>query len=244
MPTAIRILFIIQIALIAAVLCSLAAVIVFYIVALALGSSDMNGGLAIGSFMTVGPISAIVGFGLGGYGALRISRNIPTRSLTGVVLSLLALAIVVPAGSYLAEELTDGDEYDLDQIRPIVHMEIRLPEMIPDGSADRLFRKSLRSYSSNWVHWENPRQRNEDGRTILLAKSYLVWRVPDRKLELWRADEKIRMVFDLKLPRDPVANDEFSPWQPVEALWNPDTGQSEPALPDPGLHVRWRISME
>lgn len=245
MIAAVRILFTIQIALILAAIIGAIAPFIAYFVATAMGAEDINGGLAMGVFTTVAPIGAIVGLVLGVIAAMWIVRRASDRAIATVATILLVMSVAIPSTYFLIEELNDGDPYDLEKPRPVVHLEIRLPQKIPDGTADRLFRKSLISYgSSTWVTWEDPRQRDEAGTTILRARVKLYYRVANRKLQFWRAGEKTRMVFDLKLPREPQPSDVFGAWLPVDTMIDPDSGQQQPAEPDPGFHVRWRVSME
>ena len=109
--------------------------------------------------------------------------------------------------------------------------------------ADRFFRKSFESYSSSAAQWDEPRQRDEAGRTILRFKVKLYWRVSDRRMVLWRADGGPKMVFVLHIPEEPFPTDAYGPWQRVDYLLEGD-GNKVPPPAAYDYQIRTWIVME
>ena len=64
--------------------------------------------------------------------------------------------------------------------------------------------------------------------TILRAKVGLFWRVRLRKVELWHASGGTRMLFDLRLPRDPATTEAYGARRRRDWLFDPGTAQPRP----------------
>ncbi len=193
-----------------------------------LGVRDMNGGLAMGVATTILPLASVIGAGIGiwlGILAVRAASP-PTIWITSA--GLLAVAGAAAVYYLVLPNLNDGNPYDLEGPRPVVHMEIQLPWQIQAGMADRFFRKSFESYSSSHAEWDEPRQRDEASRTILRFKVKLYWRVSDRRMVLWRADGGPKMVFVLHIPEEPFPTEAYGPWQRVDYLLEGDGNKATP----------------
>lgn len=239
-------LLVIEVAAITSAICAVVAAIGFYFIARLFGVHDMNGGLAMGAVWQIGPIGAVIGAGVGiwlGILAVRAASDLTT------VIASLGIAIIagaITALVYWQPFKNDGNPYDLNAPRPVAYLEVKLPWPIQAGMADRFFRKYMETYTTtSHVQWDGGRQRDEDGKTILQMKVNLFWRVDNRKLILWRADGGPRLVFDLRLPKDPPASAGFGPWQLVDALRDGDDKASDkPPTPDYPYYVRSRIAIE
>ena len=243
MLVAAKILLAVEIALIVGAIAAVVGSFGFYAIAQMMGVRDMNGGLAMGVATTVLPIAGVIGTGLGLWLGIVVVRAAGAPTIWIGSLGILAIAGAVAAAYFVVPKLNDGNPYDLEGPRPVVYMEVRLPWPIQAGMADRFFRKSFESYASSHAQWDEPRQRDEDGLTILRFKVKLYWRVKDRQMVLWRADGGPKMVFDLPLPKEPESTEAYGPWKRVDYLLEGE-GQRVPASKVYDYHIRTKIVME
>ncbi|PHP65385.1 hypothetical protein CSC94_19895 [Zhengella mangrovi] len=193
------------------------------------GSSNMNGGLAMGA-AGIAPLGAVAGALGGVWLAWKIIRESGKRIVLGLGYGLAAVCLVAVGGWFLVQEMTDGDPYEPGK-EPLVHLEWRLPDKVRHDQVDRVFRQMMRSSHMNWIlsdWWDEPRARDEGDRTVLRMVVQIRWRVTGRTFQLWRApDHDNRITVDLGLPRDPKASADYGPWREVEGY--------------PGNEFRWRI---
>ena len=224
-----RILTFIQFALLGALIGAVLAFVFIMLVGTATGASNINGGLAMGAAgMT--PIGGIIGGVIGAVVAWRLIAKASNSVIYGFGYGLAGFCLMLAAGWFVLEELTDGNPYEQGK-EPIVHIEWRLPEKFPHHMVDRTFRQMMRSSYMDWPlsdWWDNPRARDEDGKTILRMKVQIRWRVTGRKFQLWRwPNHDDRITVDMGIPKDPLASAEYSSWVEVEDA--------------PGNAYRWRV---
>lgn len=237
-----RLLFVLEISVLLAVLGAALAFFVFIFVMEAAGVSNINGGLAMGAANTIAPAGGLIAGLLGLYFGYRLAVKIGDRAATATAFSVLGFIGAVVGAIYLHDELTDGDPYDLDGPRPYVLFEIRVPEVVPPGMADRLFRKSMRTYTTTaTVLWRKPRQRPDGESTILNAEAVLYWRVSNRAFVFWRARNGPRHVFDLGLPPEPDATPAFGPWRRADWVEDAESGEKRDPPEGPGIELRYRV---
>ncbi len=133
---------------------------------------------------------------------------------------LVGLSAPSVAVWFLVQDLTDGNPYPPDA-EPTVLIEWRLPEAVRHDWVDGIFRFTMRSSYMDWTltsHWQEPRARDEDGRTILRMRAIIRWRVNDRIFQLWRApNHGDRITADLGSPRDPKPTAEYGPGHEVDS---------------------------
>lgn len=208
------------------------AVVAFFgifIIATAMGDSNMNGGLAMGA-AGLAPIGAIIGAGVGIWLSWLICKNPNPKLAMGLGYGLLGIVALCVGGWFLVEELTDGNPYEPGK-EPVAHIEWKVPDQVPITHVDSIFRQMMRSSHMDWIlsdRWDEPRSRDEDGRTIIRMTVELRWRVRERPFQLWRApNHDDRITVDLGIPADPEHSDEYGPWTKVEG--------------HPGNEFRWRI---
>lgn len=212
-----RILLFIIIVALAAAAGTAAAFFGSFLLATLLGANNMNGGLAMGAAGLApwgGAIAAVLG-GWYGWGLVRrIGKSAAMAGGYGVTL----FAALCVGGWFLAEDLTDGDPYEMGEA-PTILVEWRLPEQVCYECVDRIFRFTMRSTYKDWTlsnHWDEPRARDEDGHTILRFKGYPQWRQPGRIFQLWRApNHDDRITVELELGYDPQPSNDYGPWREV-----------------------------
>lgn len=213
-----RALTLIYLALIGAALGAAAIFLGVILIGTLSGTSNDSGGLAMGA-AGLTPYGGLAGAALG----LWLGWKVITRAGRGLVLftgyGLTLFAAVSVGAWFVHQELTDGDPYEMGK-EPMVHIEWRLPEKVPQHLVDRYYRQMMRSSYQNWIlsdWWDEPRSRDEGDITILRMKVQIRWRVEKRTFQLWKAPaHETRMTVDLGLPRDPKATEDYGPWTEVE----------------------------
>ncbi|MEM7300339.1 MAG: hypothetical protein AAF468_04580 [Pseudomonadota bacterium] len=213
-----RILLFIQIVALFAV----AATVLTFLVAIFFGTlsgvSSREGALAMGA-AGVAPLGGIVGAALGAWVGWKITSRIGRAAALSGGYGLMGFALLGVIGWFILQDLTDGDPYHHTE-EPVMHLEWRLNETVPHAQVDRIFRFMMRSSYENWIlsdNWDEPRARDEDGRTILRRKFSIRWRVNGRTLQVWRAPgHGDRITIEPKLPRDPKPTADYGPWHEVE----------------------------
>jgi len=217
MLTLARILLFVQCVLIAAALGAVAVFILVMALGALTGSSNINGGLAMGAAGMM-PIGGVIGAALGAWLGWRAVTRWSRRMVLGAGFGLLALATVIAGGWWLTQELTDGNPYAAGK-EPTVLIEWRLPGLVPHNKVQPVYRYTMRSTYMDWTltsHWDDPFARDEDGRTILRFRGIPRWRVDGRIFQLWQfPDHDNRITVDLGLPRDPKPQPDYGPWQTV-----------------------------
>jgi len=136
-------------------------------ISLLLGASNMEGGLAMGA-ASLAPVGAVLGGLGGGWLAWRLNRHLSRAAIMGIGYGLSVLAMVAGVGWIIFEELNDGDPYETG-MEPVLLIEWRLPETVRHDRIGGIFRHSMRSSYMDWpltTHWDKPRARDEDGKTI------------------------------------------------------------------------------
>lgn len=213
-----RILILLEFLLLGALLGAAIAFFGLIVLSTVSGADNMNGGLAMGA-ASFAPAGAVLGGMAGLFTGWRFGRKASSNTVMISGFGLLALTAIMAGGYFAYEELTDGNPYKPGEER-IVAIEWRLPEAVHHDWVDGIFRYTMRSSYMNWTlstWWDEPRARDEDGKTILRMKAEIRWRVKNRIFQLWRApDHDNRITVDLGLPKDPDFTMEYGPWQAVD----------------------------
>lgn len=227
-----KVLLFLQIVVIATAVGAAAAFFGLVLIGTVLGASTMEGGLAMGA-AGLAPVGAVIGAALAAWFSWRTIGRMSRPAVLAGGYGLAVVAALAVGGWFLVEDLTDGDPYPPDA-EPTVLIEWRLPETVRHDWVDRIFRFTMRSSYMDWTlttHWQVPRARDEDGRTILRFRGKIRWRVTGRIFQLWRApNHDDRITVDLGLPRDPKPSSEYGPWREVGGA--------------PGNAFRTRVVME
>ncbi|MCB1478932.1 MAG: hypothetical protein KDJ62_08665 [Rhodobiaceae bacterium] len=217
MTLAARILLFVIIVVVAAAAGTVGIFFGSYYFGILLGASTMEGGLAMGA-AGLAPWGGAIGGALGAWYAWRLVRRIGKRAAMAGGYGITLFAALCVGGWFLAEDLTDGDPYEIGEA-PTVLVEWRLPETVCHECVDRIFRFTARSTYKDWTlsdNWDAPRARDEDGHTILRFRVYPQWRQPGRIFQLWRApNHDDRITVDLDLGYDPQPSDGYGSWRDV-----------------------------
>ena len=182
------------------------------------GSSNINGGLAMGAAGAM-PIGGVIGAAIGLWLGWRAATRWKIGTIRFAAYGFWAVVALGVGGFFVQRELTDGNPYPSDA-EPVVLIEWRLPELVPHDQVDRRFRQMARSSYMDWIlsdGWAEPRARDEDGVTILRMWIKIRWRVTGRSFQLWQwPNHDDRITVDLRLPKDPAFGGPFSEWYDVE----------------------------
>ncbi|MEM7430021.1 MAG: hypothetical protein AAF441_28470 [Pseudomonadota bacterium] len=226
----VRFLLALEAALLGAALGAFALFFGTILIGLLAGAETREGGLAMGA-AGLTPVGGLLGACVGMWLGWRLASKLTSAVAAGISLGVIALCLLPAAGWYLHQELTDGDPYPLDQPRPLIQMEIRLPYKVGHHLVDPFYRKSWISHDGRHGHvrWDEPRARDEGNVTVLRLQKKLYYRVPGRKLRFWRKDAGGKTVFDLKIPPEPVPTEDYGPWMET---------------PDGVLAIRIKITMQ
>lgn len=232
-------------ALVGMVVGGLAGALIYLLIGELLGASDFEGALAMGSVYGGAPIGAVLGGLAGIVLAVRMGRRAHPKTLRrtagGIVLSIAALVVAI--GVSLWED--DGNPYDLDKPRPVIHFEIRLPAGGRAPVSNRVLRGTLNSYITFTIlHWTKPLAVRLEGEHAIISGTALVfYRVDNREIEFWFHGDEEHRIFDLRLPDDLTATDSFTEWRRVDQLADAEGESRKPAPETEDYFIRTRIEI-
>ena len=215
----------------------------YLVIAPLFGATDFEGALSVGAVFAVGPVGAVVGAGLGCWAGFKLYKSIDYGLLRKWSISFVVVCVFLAVGTYLFQQLTDGDPYDLSKPRPRILFEIRYPFNGAAPSADQLKAKMITHKTFTWGHWIKANFRSEKNQTIVTGEALVFWRVKNRRIEFWHVSDSFHHQFDLMLESDLKPTNEFGPWIPASYLIDP-TSRSPNSVPENDQYfIRTKIEM-
>ena len=216
----------------------------YYALALALGSSDMEGGLAMGAVFGVGPLGAIAGSVAGAATVIYLRRG--SDSNIGRT-SIIAVAIIAAAlfGGY--SWLNSGmhkPQFPQRGPKPILNYEIEVTDAGWPQPADYDGKIELHTFDRH-IYPDKIGQRHdsEAGLHRVTGRIPLLHRYDRRQFAFWISNTQV-YYFELTLPEVPEAEDGFGDWFVADHVGSRVTGTSKKPGPDSPVRMRTKITWE
>ncbi len=247
----------------------LAAFLLGYPLLVALEGRDMNGGIAMGVAVGLGPLCAVIG----AIGALLLTLRIlkpkakpalpvpddPIEAVDQVLLTgdpskkqsmfdtqaLVAVGLVVVLIATVWIWLFDDGappHFPVNGPRPVMQFELRVPAsaIIEDD------RFRIRAELRSWEHSISARRdlqrtNGANGETVLGGSVELHDKVAARSLQVWLSPLAM-LEFNLNYAEVPDAEDAFGEWRPVDRIHSSRDGTTDEHPADAGYYIRTRMT--
>lgn len=212
-----------------------------YPILVAVEGRDMEGGLAMGAALVIGPIGAITGAVLGVWLVLRARRDRPGESLgkQGLVAFGVMVALFAGLYGYLFHEPA-APSFGAHEPKPILAFELRVPAgaVLDDGTFVPW--AQVATYNT-FIRTSGRMTMRRDGDTAYFtAKVPLYFKIDTRRLEVWLGRHTL-YGFDLPIAKVPAAEARFGDWRRVNRIEYRREGRTVTDPPDAAFFIRTRV---
>ncbi|MCB1490649.1 MAG: hypothetical protein KDJ77_02405 [Rhodobiaceae bacterium] len=217
----------------------------FIFIATALGVSDMNGGLSMGAFTTIGPLGGIVCAALCGWLVIRARRGRKPgnrkRELTVAVAILAVLAVLGGGAYYQYVYLPTGPIFGHRAPKPLVRFEVEAPASAIRAYGQASPRMDVRTWNDYYVRTDADFEREDTGDMALLrTRTSLLFKVKDRVAVVW-LEPNLGYEFDLPIAKVPDATDDYSGWIAAARIRDREENTVTAAPADLGIRLRYKV---
>lgn len=206
-----------------------------------LGASMREGAVAMGAFMTVGPVGGLIIAGLSAWGVvkLRKGKDGPNSTRNGF-LALIAVTVAAAGGYLYLFYDPQPDTFDYYKGKPILHYEVKVPKSAIREDDSFKVRVEVETFRTFLVPLGRLAIRAEGGDAIISGRTSLIYKVDNRVLNVW-VSPGFRHLFDLHLGKMPEGRTEFGDWRPVDRINDRRKAKTTPGSAADGFFMRTKL---
>lgn len=220
-----------------------AASLLSYAVALGLGASDMEGGLAMGAVFAIGPLGAVLG-AVAGAGIVIYSRR-GKDGANSPIAAIVTMAIISAAAYGGYTWMNSGmyqPQFPERGPRPVLNFEIDVADTGWPAPEDYDGKVELHTFD-RFIYPDQVEQNHAGGMHRISGRIPLLHKYDRRQFAYWISKSEVHY-FELSLGQVPEAEASFGDWIVADRIGSRLTGTSKKADASSPLRMRTQITWE
>ncbi|MEX0344519.1 MAG: hypothetical protein AB3N20_06320 [Rhizobiaceae bacterium] len=220
-----------------------ASSLLYYAIALGLGASDMEGGLAMGAVFAIGPLGAVLG-AVAGAGFVIYSRRGKdgANSLKAAIVTLAVISAAAYGGFSWMNSGTYQPQFPERGPKPVLNFEIDVADAGWPAPADYDGKIELHTFD-RFIYPDRIEQNHDDGMHRISGHITLLHKYDRRQFAYWISKSEVHY-FELKLGEVPEAQASFGDWFVADRIGSRLTGTSKKADASSPVRMRTKITWE
>lgn len=204
--------------------------------------SSREGGSGLFVAFVTGPIGALIGLVVAVVLVFKFRGSLGAAAIGGrSLLVVFGILVSVPLMVWLYTVVFPSEYLQANGPAPLLEMEVRLPAGAFVPADPNLIRLQLSEKNTRDADFDSQAwRREEEGRVILAASTLMFFRSSSRLAVLQMPLQPDR-IWRLPLRTDPRGATEWSPWRPVDEVFDAGATTARTAKPEEAAEIRVRV---
>ncbi len=217
--------------------------LLYYAIALGLGASDMEGGLAMGAVFAIGPLGAILG-AVAGAGIVIYSRRGKDGAISPMpaIVTLAVISVAAYGGHTWMNSGMYQPQFPERGPKPVLNFEIDVADAGWPAPSDYDGKIELHTFD-RYIYPDGIKQNHEGGMHRISGRIPLLHKYDRRQFAYWISKSEVHF-FELKLGEVPEAESSFGDWFVADEIGSRLTGTSKRADASSPVRMRTKITWE